>query len=54
MNIRTQQFVYGMVLIAIYVMLGLVGEVGHLIQLGINSAAVGWVLNDVVKAIIKD
>jgi hypothetical protein len=54
MNLRTQRFLFAMVLIAIYIMLGEVGLVGHYIQLMLNSAAVGWVVSDVAKAIIKE
>ena len=54
MSLRTKRLVFSILLIAIYLMLGMVSEVGRYIQLVISGAAFGWVLRDVVNAIIKE
>jgi len=54
MNTRIQRLVLAVLLIIGYVAIGYCGEVGKVINGLLGNFAVGWLVMDIAKAIIKD
>ena len=54
MNLRTKQVVLAVLLIIGYIAIGECGDVGKMINGLLGNFAVGWLVMDIAKAIIKD
>lgn len=54
MSTRLKQISLAVLLIVAYVSIGICGETGKMVYTLIGNFAVGWLVMDVAKAIIKD
>ena len=54
MSTRLKQILLAVLLIVAYVSIGQLGETGKMVYTLLGNFAVGWLVMDIAKAIIKD